>query len=144
MATSITAANLEAFSTASAKTPATFNNVEYTLTMKLTDLSSGLQAAVTFEGMLNGTVSASGSSLTNTFVGQKSFSYNLNHHIYDITVGYFGQPGAPGSTDLGRINVNVTVHHNPEPSSFLLGALGLPALGLFRRRRCGQTLPANE
>jgi hypothetical protein len=138
MATSITAANLEAFSTASAKTPATFNNVEYTLTMKLTDLSSGLQAAVTFEGVLNGTVSASGSSLTNKFVGQTSFSYNLNHHIYDISIGNFQQPGAPGSagaTGLGSIDINVTVHHNPEPSSLLLGALGLPALGLFRKRR---------
>jgi hypothetical protein len=135
MMTTITAANLQAFSSAAAGNPARFNNAEYTLTMRLTDASSGLAVAVTFEGVLNGTVSAAGSSLTNTFIGQKSFTYNLDHHIYDIAVGFVKDPGAPGSGDLGRINVNVSVHHNPEPSSLLLCALGVPALGLFRRRR---------
>lgn len=135
MVTTITAANLQAFTTATAGNPARFNNAEYTLTMRLTDLSSGLSVAVSFEGVINGTISSTGASLTNSFIGQTSFSYDLNHHIYDITVGYVKDPSAPGSTDLGSININVSVHHNPEPSSFLLGALGLPALGFFRRRR---------
>jgi hypothetical protein len=131
----ITAANLTALSSASVKSPAQFSDAEYTLIMKLTDLSSGLTVAVTFEGVLNGTVSASGTSLSNSFIGPTSFSYNLNHHIYDISIGNFQAPGAPGSGDLGSIAVDVTVHHNPEPSSLILGALGLPAVGLLRRRR---------
>jgi hypothetical protein len=133
-AATITAVNLQTIANASAKDPAVFSNAEYTLTMRLTDLSSGLTAAVTFEGMLNGTLSASGASLTNEFVGQKTFSFNLNHHIYDISIGSFTAPGSPGSGDLGSIDVNVSIHHNPEPSSFLLGALGLPAFGFMARR----------
>ncbi len=131
----ITAVNLEAFSKAAAGDPAHFKNAEYTLVMRLTDASSGLTAAVTFEGVLNGTVSASGTSLRNTFVGQTEYTFNLDHHIYDISVGNFKAPGAPGSGDLGSIAVDVSVHHNPEPSALVLAALGLPALGFFRRGR---------
>jgi hypothetical protein len=131
----ITAVNLEAISSAAANNPAQFNGAEYTLTMKLTDQSSGLTAAVTFEGVLNGTVSASGSSLTNKFIGQTTYAFDLNHHIYNISVGKFTAPGAPGSGDLGGIDVNVSIHHNPEPSSLLLGMIGMPALAFLRRRR---------
>jgi hypothetical protein len=130
----ITAVNLEALSSASAKNPAQFTNAEYTLIMRFTDLSSGLTAAVTFEGVLNGTVSASGASLNNSFIGQTAFSFDLNHHVYDISIGDFRAPGAPGSGDLGSISVDVELHHNPEPSSLLLGALGMPAFGIFLRR----------
>ena len=80
-------------------------------------------------------ISASGTSLKNQFIGQKDFSFNLNHHIYDISIGGFKAPGAPGSGDLGSIAVHVSVHHNPEPSAFLLAAVGLPAVTLLRRRR---------
>jgi hypothetical protein len=131
----ITAVNLSALSNASSRNPAQFSDAEYTLIMRLTDNSSGLTTVVTFEGVLNGTVSASGSSLENSFVGQTSFSYNLNHHIYDISIGQFKPPGAPGSGDLGSISVDITIHHNPEPTAFLLGSLGVPALGLLLRRR---------
>ena len=131
----ITAVNLTALSGASAQDPAHFNNAEYTLVMKLTDVSSGLVAAATFEGELNGTISASGTNLTNTFLGQKTYQFDLNHHIYDISIGAFTAPGAPGSGDLGSIAVDVSIHHNPEPSSLILAGLALPALALLRRRR---------
>ncbi len=131
----ITAVNLEAFSKASAQDPARFSHAEYTLVMRLTDLSSGLSAALTFVGELNGTVSAAGTSLTNQFLGQKQYAFDLNHHVYTISIGDFTAPGAPGSGDLGDIGVNVSVHHNPEPSSLLLAAVGLPAVALLRRRR---------
>jgi hypothetical protein len=134
-AATITAVNLQAFSTASAANPAKFSDAEYTLIMRFTDLSSGLTAALTFEGVLNGTVSASGTSLHNTFVGQTQYSFNLDHHIYDISIGDFKAPGAPGSGDLGSITVDVSIHHNPEPSALVLGALGLPGLAWLRRRK---------
>jgi hypothetical protein len=134
-AATITAVNLQAFSGASAIDPSRFKDAEYTLIMRFTDLSSGLTAAVTFEGILNGTVSASGASLHNTFVGQTQYSFNLNHHIYDISIGDFKAPGGPGSGDLGSITVDVSIHHNPEPSALVLGALGLPGLAWLRRRK---------
>jgi hypothetical protein len=131
----ITAVNLQAFSRASAIDPSVFKDAEYSLIMRFTDLSSGLTAAVTFEGVLNGTVSASGASLKNTFIGQTEYSFNLNHHIYDISIGDFKAPGAPGSDNLGSITVDVSIHHNPEPSALVLGALSLPGLAWLRRRR---------
>jgi hypothetical protein len=131
----ITAVNLQAISSASTASAAQFKDAEYTLTMQLTDLSSGLKAAVTFEGILNGTVSASGTSLKNEFIGQTEFSFDLNHHVYAISIGDFKAPGAPGSGDLGSISVEISIHHNPEPSSLLLGVLGFPALAYLRRRR---------
>jgi hypothetical protein len=134
-AATLTAVNLHAVSAAAAANPARFNDAEYTLTMHFTDLSSGLKATVTFEGVLNGTVSASGTSLKNTFLGQTEYAFDLNHHVYDISIGDFRAPGAHGSDDLGSISVEVSLHHNPEPSSLVLGALALPALAYLRRRR---------
>ena len=134
-AATITAVNLEALSSASANNPAQFVGAEYTLTMRLKDLSSGLTAAVTFEGSLNGTISAGSTSLRNTFEGQTEFSFNLNHHIYDISIGKFTAPTATGTDGLGSIGIDVSVRHNPEPSSFILAAFGLSAFGYFRQRR---------
>lgn len=131
----ITAATLDAFSHAAPGDKAHFIDAEFTLIMHFTDLKSGLSAAVTFIGALEGTISSHSSSIHNDWIGPTEYIIDLGHHLYDIKVGAFAPPGIPGTRSYGSIDVNVKVRDNPEPTGLLLAGFGLPLLGLARRKR---------
>jgi hypothetical protein len=68
---------------------------------------------------------------------------NLNHHIYDISMGEFTAPEGTGTGELGSIAVDISIRHNPEPSSIVLAAISVSAFGCRRltRRWCSDRAP---
>jgi hypothetical protein len=134
-ASSIPAATVT--TTSSATTNPDRYNVGYTLTLHLTD--NGAQPGtvqtdtLNFHGTIAGTVTASSSNLTNTF-SDPTQSLTLDGHKYSVTINptLMTLP-APGSPTLPQITALVSVTNAspvppsgaPEPSSVLLGSMGI-------------------
>jgi hypothetical protein len=129
-------ANLRAFSNAGPNSPATFTHQPFSVILFIKDQATGVGGAVTFTGYLDGTLSKNGADLAVTWTSPLTEHLHLGHNIYDITIDPNKDvvlPGGPGQK--GSLSAQVDVHPNPEPSSFLLAALALPALGWAARRR---------
>ena len=110
-------------------------------------LNTGVLGAVTFSGVLNGQLSknAAGqvtSSLDIDWLGPTTQTLDLDHHIYTLSVSGYALTGTlPNANDLGKIQVDVHVRHNPEPASLVLAGLALPvvaAVALRRKKRSAQ------
>jgi hypothetical protein len=123
---------VRAFSTASASHPQTVD-VPFTLNLRLNDHASGLSGYVTFSGDLQGNLWRGGSSLTPTFTSPLTQHVDINHHLYTVTFESFKAPQGLGHP--GKFVFDVSVQHNPEPSSLLLAGIGAPFFGLALRRR---------
>ena len=141
----IIAANLQATSSALGNHPDPFTNKGYTLSLHLVDNASGQSGNLTFTGHFDGTLSSQSVSLTNTF-DKATGSLNLGGHLYTLTLHSYTPPGLPGSPLLGAIGGSVSVdgagivkdpfppvQKTPEPSTFVLAAVGLSVLGIGRR-----------
>jgi len=118
--------------------PHVVTDAPFALTLNITDKGSpSVTGAVTFSGFLNGSVWNTGSNLTPTFTpAMASQTLQLDHHIYDINFESFKSPtgnGPPGHS--GAFVFDVSVHHNPEPSSLVLAGIGAPLFGMVWRRR---------
>lgn len=109
----------------------------FALVLNIRDQASGITGAVTFTGNLNGTIWNSGSTLQPTFNSPTTESLHLGHEIYDITFKSFTPPSGNGKP--GQFTFTVSAHHNPEPSSLVLAAIGAPLFSLALRRRRRQT-----
>jgi len=135
----IVATNLRIFSSAPAGTPDTLvTNGNYTLTLTITDTNSGQFGTLTFTGKLSGTFSAGNSNITNVFDSPTTQTLNLNGDVYTVTIGPYSPPGPPSASNAGSIaaHVDVTpgtgtigINDVPEPSSIVLGCLGLTFVG---------------
>jgi hypothetical protein len=117
-----------AFSTASASN-AQKVDVPFTLNLRLTDHASGLSGYVTFSGDLRGNLWKGGS----TFTSPLTLPVDINHHDYTVTFESFTAPQGLGHP--GQFVFDVSVHHNPEPSTLVLAGIGAPFLGLTLRSR---------
>jgi hypothetical protein len=130
-----------------------YNNVAYSLTFGLTDPNTQQSQVLTVQGQLNGTVTSSGVSLTNSFTdGSGSQTFAFLGHEYTATFGFAAGSGSPWSWG-GQITASVEQVSDaapaatsapfdaplpaaaPEPTTFVLAALALPAIGLARWRR---------
>jgi hypothetical protein len=144
----IVATNLRVFSTAAASTPDTLvTNGAYTLSLTLTDATSGASGTMTFTGKLSGTFSANNSNITNVFNSPTVGSLVLGGNTYTVTIGPYSPPGPPSASNAGSIAAfvavtpgnggGVGVQDVPEPSTMLLAGLGLSFLGgaAWRKRR---------
>ena len=136
----IVATNLRTFSTALPESPDKFTAKSYALTLNLTDVQSRMLGSLTFTGQIDGWVSSSNSSLTNTFTGDVTQSIVLGNNRYTATIGGFTPPGAPGSVNAGSIaafvHMNVdSIVHMPEPGTLALSGLGAIFLAAAHRRR---------
>ena len=131
-ATADISTRLSAFSTASANHPQTVD-VPFTLKLRLSDHASGMSGYVTFSGDLKGDIWKHGSSLTPTFTSPLTQTVNIGHHDYTVTFESFTAPKGHGHP--GRFVFDVSVQHNPEPSSLVLAGIGVPFFGLALRRR---------
>jgi hypothetical protein len=131
----ITAVNVKTVSSALPTTPSKFTAQPYSLIVFIRDVSSGIVGAATFTGEINGTLSSLNSSLHNIFDGPTTQTLHLGHDLYTITLQPMSPPGPPNSHIYGSFTAHVTVQHNPEPSSLVLGGLSLAGLGYFSRRR---------
>jgi hypothetical protein len=134
---SIVATNLTTSSKAPATAPDQFTNKTYSLNLTIQDTASGKSHTFTFNGQLNGSLTATTSNLANTFVGPTTLQWTLGNHLYTVAIGPYVPPGAPGTSNAGSISARalVTVQTLPEPSSLLMAALGGGLLGLRRWRR---------
>jgi len=143
----IVAANLSVISSAPAETPDQING-NWNLTLHLTDNVSGSSGTLPFSGHFNGTVSATASSVDNTFNEPKIASLSLGTHLYSVTIGLYTPPGLAGTTQQGAIGASLALsdlpggppppppppppptHNSPEPSSLILSLLAVSSLGL--------------
>jgi hypothetical protein len=134
----IAVANLWTFSQTQPPSADALTNAGYTLSLNLTDGASGKSGSISFQGLLNGAISARGALLSNTFLGSLTQSVLLGSNLYTVTLGSFAPPGPPTASNAGSISAQITVQPNtvPEPPAFVLAALGLGGLGfvLWRRR----------
>jgi hypothetical protein len=119
--------------------PARFDHASFRLIQFIRDEESGVTGSLTFSGDITGTFSPQNAGLTVRITSPLSQTLHLGHHLFTVTIDQITQPGLPGDPP-GSISAHVTVKHNPEPSSLVLAALGVPGLGLtfWRRRRARQ------
>jgi hypothetical protein len=106
--------------------PERIANAHYELKLQLVDQASRAKGTLTFDGILNGTLSATDASLTNRFVSRTTQALHLGHHWYWVSLGPF--TGPVGATP-GQIKAHVQVKDNPEPSGLGLMLLGLAGIG---------------
>jgi PEP-CTERM motif len=131
----------------------------YTLTLTLYAQDPALHpntasGQVSFAGQLQGTVTALSSNLTDailsstdgtgTHVGQNSAKVQVGNTLFTITYSGFAEPGPSNEKSYGAISFHISVApaidgQSPEPSSIVLGCLGLALLGgvAWRVRRRG-------
>jgi hypothetical protein len=125
------------FSTASVSHPQSVVNLPFAINLKITDRASGVSAYVSFSGALNGNIWNHGSTLRPTFFGPRTESVDINHHLFTVSYESFAPPKGAGHP--GKFTFDVKAQHNPEPSTFVLAAIGVPFFGLtlhrhYRRR----------
>jgi hypothetical protein len=129
----VAAAAVFVFSSASDKLPDRIVNKAYNLTLKLQDDASKTTASLTFGGLLNGTLSWDNTHLTNKFTGHTTQAVHLGHYWYWVTIGPYVAPTVDGHP--GAVEAHILVKHNPEPSTWVLAAVGATALALASWRR---------
>lgn len=128
-----------AYVTSSSSTsPQTFNpaNSTYTLHLSITDNTTHDTGSLTFTGSVGGTLTATTSTLTNTFVPSPN-TLTLDGHIYTVTIPSvaLAPPTSPQQNIVASVSIsNVTVKGVPEPSGLLLAGLGIPFLFVRLRR----------
>jgi hypothetical protein len=151
----IVATNLRIFSSATASNPDKLvTGGAYTLSLTLTDTTSGTSGTVTFTGKLTGTFSAGSSLITNVFTSPTVETLNLGANKFTVAIGPYSPPGPPSASNAGSIAAHVDVSSlssgggpgsgpgtadAPEPSGIVLSCLGLSCLGgaAWRKRLLG-------
>src|SRR5262249_27412455 len=116
------------------------NIAAYTLKLTITDNSTHDSGTLTFTGAVGGTLSATSSTLTNSFVPSPN-TLTLDGHVYTVSIpsGALAPPTSPQQ----NIFANVTVKDastgspftsTPEPSARLLCGMAFACVCLPLRR----------
>jgi hypothetical protein len=137
-------------------TPAGGHN--YSLAVTLTDNGGTDTRTISFTGLLLGQLTHDSSNLTNTItsstddsgthLGANSGSVTFDGTKYTVSYNGFAAPGPEAQHNVGSISFHITFQPAeggggtaPEPSSMVLGCLGLSFLGgvvlRARRRKAG-------
>lgn len=149
----IVATNITTHSNTSPSAPDAFTSRPYTLTLQLQDTyHTGQVGSLTFTGLLDGTLSAESSNLSNTFTAETTQQLVVGLTKFTVTIGPFSPPGVPGAVNTGGIAAQATVtaeaiiQELPEPGSLALAGLGLGGMALFalRRRRTSATMSVSD
>ena len=112
---------------------ATYSDKPLTLTLKLTDGPSGLSDVSTFHGILSG----GGYALPSLSFSDGVRYIQIGQDIYHIQMPETWLNGFepyPYPDIFAKIDIS-TISNTPEPSSLLLAAMALTALGFARWRR---------
>jgi hypothetical protein len=145
----VVATNLRSFSTAPPSNPDHFTNKAYSLNLFLQDQESGQSGTLSFNGVFNGTLSATSSNIKNTFISQTTQSLVLGINVYTATIGPYAPPGPTGTTTAGsisahaQITVEAIIQTVPEPSALVLCGLGMlpfAVCGFARSRKRANSL----
>jgi hypothetical protein len=155
--TDTAASNITVFSAAPSTapdvipTPAGGSN--YSLAVMITDSNGTGHGTVSFTGLLLGQLTHDSSNLTNSIVsatddtgthaGQNFGVVTVDGTQYTVSYNGFAAPGPEAQHNVGSISFHITPSvaigggTAPEPSSMVLGCLGLTFLGgvVFRARR---------
>lgn len=141
----VVAANLKVHSTALPASPDVFgaSDGNYQLRLHLTDVATSATSYIDFTGKLQGKFSQLNATVTNSFLGTTTQTATIGSTVFTVTLAYYTPPGPPSQGNLGSIGANVQVSPGlrpasvPEPSSLILGGIGLGAFGLtaWKRRR---------
>ena len=141
------ATNLKASSLAASSHPDTLTSSgAYKLTLTLTDTTSGQSGVLSFLGKLSGTFSKDNANITNAFTGALTGTLTLGKNTYTVTIGPYSPPGPPSASNFGSIAAHVDVQpgvvvaKTPEPTSLVLGCVGLSLAGVssWRKRRAAR------
>jgi hypothetical protein len=154
----IPAANVTTTSAATSASPDVYK-APYTLTLTLTDNPSHTSGSLTFAGLISGNLTATSSTLTNTFQNSAANpltqSVTLGGHVYSVTIDpTIANLPIPGSASPALLDAIVKVtnagtgggtgsgggggHGTPEPTSLVLGGLGFSFFGVgcwWKRKR---------
>ena len=146
----VVAARVATWSIARADSPDRASGIPYHFDLEVRDDPSGQSATLTFQGVLTGSYWRTGSDLTNEFTGATLQTAELGGNLYAVALTGFDAPTGYGDEFAGRITAGVRVGDTvkdgggnpvysptatPEPTTFLLVALGLPVLGAARAAR---------
>jgi hypothetical protein len=141
--------------------PDTVSAQPYSFSLTLTDQASGASGLATFSGALSGSYWKAGADLTNQFTGDTVQTLTLGDYAYTVSLTDFTPPTVAGVVGGGRITARVEVtaagevvtppgpigggpdeppgpSATPEPTTILIAAAGLAAVGtrrLVRRTR---------
>ena len=163
--TDTAATNITVFSAAPTGTPDSIptpsSGSNYSLAVTLTDNGGAGTKTVTFTGLLLGNLTHDSSNLTNAItgstddtglhVGATSGTVVFDHEKYTVSYNGFAAPGPEAQHNVGSISFHISAQavistsQSPEPSSMVLGCLGLSFVGgvvLRARRRKAEMLKA--
>jgi hypothetical protein len=139
----LTAASLTAVTSANSSNPDTFSGEGYTLSLQLTDSSSGKSGTLTFNGQLFGSLTASAANITTSF-SPTSKQILLGDDLYTVSVGPLVPPTVSNPTVVGTLYATVAAQSegqiivsvpepSPEPTSLMLAALGVTGFAVARK-----------
>lgn len=145
----IVATNIDVASNAPRGTPDMFGTSgHFVLKLNLKDTASGSATDLFFAGKFSGALSSKSSDLDVEFTEDAgagiltAYDVILGDNRYSVTIGPYSPPGPPDQNTLGSIAAHVEVEavdvqKAPEPSTMILGCMGLGSLGLaaWRKRR---------
>ena len=145
--------DLRVFSVVPDEIPDVITNGPYGFTVTLTDDASKASGQLHFGGLISGTFSAESAMVSNTFLEPTKQKLKLGDNTYQVTFGEYTAPTGAFPGHYGSLEAQITVEPGnvvpitevPEPTSLVLAALGLSALGwrCWRKRgRVGETAPA--
>jgi hypothetical protein len=142
-------------SNSAAGSPADTFNTHYDVTLGLTDNPSHAAHNFVWQGTITGSLSATHSSLVNTFNSPLTQTFTLGSHQYQVTIdpsstNINAPGGAPTLIDALVVVSNATGGGNgggggpppktPEPSTWVLAGSALALFGLARWRSAGKAL----
>lgn len=147
----ITATTVESWSIAPTTSPDLVTRADYTFDLEIKDYASGMSGVLNFQGVMDGSIWKTGSTLSNEVAGAPTRELPLGDKVYAVTLSSFDGPTGFGDEGAGRITADVTIlsavaepvegqpdaptAQTPEPATAVLA--GLAALGglAWRRRR---------
>lgn len=124
---------LQDSSAATSTSPDVYHST-YALTVTVTDNTTHDSGTLLLKGALQGKLTATSSSVANTITGPMSLT--LDGHVYTVSIPslVLSAPGTPQQTLTATVTVsNVPPgggSQTPEPTSLLLGGLGLGCAGI--------------
>ncbi len=128
-------------------TPISFNKATYDLALKITDSATHDSGTLHFTGSLTGSLTATTSTIVDSFTPVTSNTLTLDGHTYTVKIPTVTL--APPTSPQANVMASVSVANaggvvpgsppppppsngTPEPTSLLLGSLGISILGIGR------------